>query len=333
MKGDPTKAGPWLEHVAKVYPEEHQHLIHWFAHRVPGPGEKVNHGLISWGCAGIGKDHTLWPRSKRRWAFGNFNEVSPIQIIGRFNGFLKSVILRISEARDLGGNDLSATNRYQLYEHLKTFTAAPPEVLRVDEKHLREYSIPNVLGVVITSNYQDGIYLPPDDRRFFVAWSEATQETLPEGYWLDLYGWFAGGGAEHVAAYLGGVDLSGFDPKAPPPKTSGFWAAVDAGRSPEVAGVADALDKMGNPEAVVLSELAAHADEETFFYLAGPKNARKVPHLLGEVGYLKVVNEGAQDGKWKVDGKRQTIYARRGLSQRERLKAAQDLTRCTEAPF
>jgi hypothetical protein len=31
-----------------------------------------------------------------------------------------------------------------------------------------------------------------------------------------------------VAAYLANLDLSAFDPKAPPPKTDAFWAIVDA---------------------------------------------------------------------------------------------------------
>ncbi len=96
-----------------------------------------------------------------------FSEVSPQHLLGRFNGYLKSVILRVSEARDLGDVD-----RFAFYDHMKAYTAAPPDVLRVDEKHLREYSVPNVCGVIITSNHKsDGIYLPADDRRHFVAWS------------------------------------------------------------------------------------------------------------------------------------------------------------------
>ena len=31
-----------------------------------------------------------------------FSEVSPSQMLGRFNTFLRSVVLRVSEARDLG---------------------------------------------------------------------------------------------------------------------------------------------------------------------------------------------------------------------------------------
>lgn len=65
-------------------------------------------------------------------------------------GFLKSVILRVSEARDLGDSD-----RYAFYDHMKSITAAPPDVLRIDEKNRAEYMIPNVAGVVITTNHKD----------------------------------------------------------------------------------------------------------------------------------------------------------------------------------
>ena len=93
-------------------------------------------------------------------------------LLGRFNGFLKSVILRISEARDLGD-----VNRFQFYDHMKAYTAAPPDVLRVDEKHLREYTVLNCCGVIITTNHKaDGIYLPADDRRHYVAWSRPDKD-------------------------------------------------------------------------------------------------------------------------------------------------------------
>ena len=149
----------------------------------------------------------------------NFSEVSPQHMLGRFNGFLKSVILRVSEARDLGDVD-----RFQFYDHMKAYTAAPPDVLRVDEKNLREYSVPNIVGVIITTNYKTGgIYLPPDDRRHFVAWSELNKEDFPPDYWNNLWGWYYRGGINDVAAYLATLDISAFDLKAPPAKTSAFW--------------------------------------------------------------------------------------------------------------
>src|SRR5207237_4708323 len=103
----------------------------------------------------------------------------PPQMLGGFNGFLKSVILRVSEARDLGD-----VNRFQFYDHMKSYTAAPPDVLRVDEKHLREYYVLNCCGVIITTNHKtDGIYLPADDRRHFVAWSNIAKEDFSQSYW------------------------------------------------------------------------------------------------------------------------------------------------------
>ena len=135
-------------------------------------------------------------------------------------------ILRINEARDLG-----EVNRFDFYDHTKIYTAAPPDVLRVDEKYLREYYVFNVLGFIITTNHKtDGIYLPADDRRHYVAWSNHTKEEFSQEYWNELWGWYHAGGFEHVAAYLTELDLSAFDPKAPPPKTPAFWDIVNANR-------------------------------------------------------------------------------------------------------
>ena len=135
----------------------------------------------------IGKDTILEPV---KHAVGPWNvaEVSPQCLVGRFNGYVKSVLLRVSEARDLG-----EVNRYAFYEHMKTLTAAPPDVLRCDEKNLREHAVMNVCGVIITTNHKmDGIYLPADDRRHYVAWSEITKDGFASDYWRNLWGWYAG---------------------------------------------------------------------------------------------------------------------------------------------
>ena len=172
----------WIDHVHKVYPDNAEHIIRWLAHRVQRPAEKINHALVLGGTQGIGKDTLLEPA---KYAVGPWNvaEISPTALLGRFNGFLKSVILRVSEAHDLG-----EFNRFALYERLKAYTAAPPDGLRVDEKNLREYTIPNCCGVVITSNHQDALFLPADDRRHYVAWSELTKDSFVDDYWRRALG-------------------------------------------------------------------------------------------------------------------------------------------------
>ncbi|UQD70497.1 bifunctional DNA primase/polymerase [Bradyrhizobium japonicum] len=83
----------WLDHVRKVYPGDWRHIIMWLAHRVQRPHEKTNHALVLGGKQGIGKDTLLEP-VKRAVGSWNFIEASPQQVLGRFNGHLRSVILR-----------------------------------------------------------------------------------------------------------------------------------------------------------------------------------------------------------------------------------------------
>jgi hypothetical protein len=277
---------------------------------------------------GIGKDSIIVPV---RYALGFWNcqEADPSDIMGRFNSFLRAILLRINEARDLG-----ETDRFKLYDRLKTFEAEPPEFLRIDEKHLREYPIINCVGIVITTNHKtDGIYLPPGDRRHLVAWSDLTKEDarFANGYWDALYAYYEKEGNRAVAAFLKERQIgkfSQFDPHAPPPKTAAFWAIVDANKAPEEAELADILDVMGWPAAFSLKELQDNADNTNANmadWLRDLRHRRIIPHRLEKCGYVPVRNEAASDGLWKIFGKRQAIYAKDELSLRDRIQAATDL--------
>lgn len=318
--GNPGKAQPWLDHIEFTYGELAEHLIQWFAHRVQRPAEKINHAIVLGGSPGIGKDTMLEP-VKQAIGPWNFYEVTPTQMLGRFNGFVQSIILRVSEARDLGDVD-----RYTFYDHLKGYAAAPPDVIRVDEKYLREYQVMNVCGVVITTNHLNGgLYLPPDDRRHFVAWSERTMHDFTPDYWTNLYQWYEQGGYADVAAYLAELDLSGFNPKEPPPKTTAFWDMVSSNLAPEDAELSDILDQLYWPEALTLSEIIGKADTDLAEWLRDRKNSRQIPHRMEEAGYVRVRNENSKDGLWKIANKRQTIYAKKTLNPRQRITAAREL--------
>ena len=190
----PANVDLWVDHIRRLYGDDAaDHIIKCFAHRVQRPDEKINHALVLGGPQGIGKDTILEP-VKRAIGSWNFTEVGPKQMMGRFNGFTKSVILRMNEARDLGEFD-----RYSFYEHTKAYIAAPPDVLRVDEKNLREHYVLNVTFVIITTNHkQNGIYLPADDRRHYVAWSNLKKEDFDPEYWNRMYAWYDCGGSEAI---------------------------------------------------------------------------------------------------------------------------------------
>jgi primase-polymerase (primpol)-like protein len=327
--GDPAQAQFWVDFIRYVYANDAEHLIKYFAHRRQRPGEKINHALVLGGAPGIGKDTMLEPL-KHAVGPWNFVEIAPSNLTGEFNGFRKSVVLRISEARDMGD-----VNRFALYEATKTLLATPPDVLRCNEKNLREHEVFNVMGVVFTTNHKNGLYLPRDDRRHYVAWSEREQPDFREGFWPDMWRWYGAGGLDHVVAYLDAVDLTGFDPKATPPKTTSFWTMVEAGEAPETGDLADALDKLGNPPAVTVEQvvLASMVNPMFMAWLKDPRNSRNIPHRFQDAGYVPVRNPDAQaDGRWKVAGRRTPIYAKKELLERDRIIAASELCRASVPP-
>jgi hypothetical protein len=231
------------------------------------------------------------------------------------------VIMRINEAHDLG-----EITRFAFYEHCKVYLAAPPDTLLIDEKNTREYYVPNVTGVVITTNYKtDGIYLPAGDRRHYVASSDCVKEDFSPGYWHELHNWYQAGGNSHVAAYLAAFDLTDFDPKAPPPQTAAFSAIVAAGRPHECAELADLLDRLGNPDVITAARAANEASGDFQIWMRDRKNRKAIPHRFEQCGYDQVPNDDAQDHLWKINGARQVVYAKKLLTKLDQLSAVRRL--------
>jgi Family of unknown function (DUF5906) len=320
--GDADKAGLWLDLIYTVFNDDDaRRIIQWFAHRVQYPGVKIHALLMGSTSQGIGKDSIIEP-VRRAIGEQNFQDIKPRELLGSFNGFVKSVILRINEARDLGEFD-----RFDLYDHLKSLTVTPPNSQRVNKKFEQEYYIINCTSLIITTNYlTDGIYLPAEDRRIDVVWSDRRKEDYPPDYWTKLYSWYETGGYGHVAAYLTEFDLTDFDPKAEPPKTPAFWQIVGASTAPEDGELADTIDKLGNPGALKLAQLAAVATGEAAIWLLDRKHRRAIPHRLERCGYVFVRNPDApSDGLWRVNGQRIVIYAKKTLTHKEQLRAAREL--------
>jgi hypothetical protein len=55
----------------------------------------------------------------------------------------------------------------------------------------------NVVGVIITTNHKsDGIYLPEDDGRHFVAWSPRKRSDFPDSYWRERWHYYSEEGGD-----------------------------------------------------------------------------------------------------------------------------------------
>ena len=80
------------------------------------------------------------------------------------------------------------------------------------------------------------------------------------------------------------------------------------------------------PDAVALDMLVKEADFDFYTWLRDRKNRRNIPHRLEQCGYIPVRNDAADDGLFKINNRRQAVYARTGLSFRGRLEAVRKLT-------
>jgi hypothetical protein len=338
--GDPAQAMRWLEHWYKLYPRDiAEHCIAWLAHRRQYPGIKPNHGLVFIGDPDIGKDTLL---VSVRYAVGtwNFRDIALNDLVGKTNDFLCAVIVRVNEARDVGDANRGRIDRYGLHDHMKALMASPPETHRINRKYVPEYIALSRAGFITTSNHEDALYLPVDDRRNAIAKSECTRADFHKDYFDELYHWYYAGGINHVVAYLQNYNLANFNPKLAPPKTEAFWGMVSVDRGSEHGELTDAIEALGKqiaqkkgktpdaqgnygfPTALTITMLLTLAP--SLEWLTDRKMSRAISHRIRRCGYVAVLNRNALEsgGMWKIKGKRTMIYARVELTPDQRHDAA-----------
>lgn len=314
--GDPSV---WVNHLRYIYPTDWEYIVKWMAYRIQNPGEKINHAIVLGGVQGTGKDFILKPL---RYGVGesNHDTVKPTELFANFTDWVEKTLLVINEARDLGDE-----NRYSFYETTKPLIAGPPDTLRCNLKGLTAYNVPNVMAVLITTNNKlSGLYLPPDDRRHYIAWSPLAEKPNDE-YFDPLWAWMdEQGGMKAALGYLKRCDLTGFRPKGDPPKTEAWHQIVSASVNPEEISMSDAIEGI---QCATVKEIIAALQLKGYMELAQTlqKNARKIPHILERIGLEVLHNPAAKvDGRWRLgDGRKETIYVDKKLPLNQRLALAQ----------
>jgi hypothetical protein len=248
---------PWLEHLRWLLPKqvEHEHLLDVLGYLVQQLGGKCNHAVVIGGALGIGKDMLLMPL--RLWLASAWKDAKSEELDRPFNEYLyRAKVLCVQESRDLSF-DLG----FHRYNSLKTVIASPPEDLTLNLKFLREIRVPNLVQVIMLTNFENGVFFEErDDRRYFVAWSHV-EKNKPE-YYASLAAWID----EHfmdVVGYLARRNLEHFNPKAPPPDTEARANMHEATRSSaELMLVEVAFELIKRQHAFVWKELEAAAKQE-----------------------------------------------------------------------
>lgn len=317
---DPSR---WLELIRRLYPEDAEHIVSYFADAVQFPGRKCNHALVlGSGVHGIGKDTLLSPLE---YAVGlaNFAIIKPAALGSDFNPFVRHVVVQLSESRDLG-EGYNSLSRYEMYERCKDLAAAPPSTLECNEKNKGQYPVANVLRLIITTNHQvDGLHMDPNDRRHYCAWSDA--EKMSEEDSKAIWAWYESGGKDAVAHYLSTLDLDarGWNPKAPPIRTAWWYQLVAGGTSAEEEKFSDALDKMGRPEWTTTNVVGGAGGPDLTNWIQDPRNRRKVEREMTKSGYQRLPNANEpKRGRWTLsDGTRVIVYRRNDVPAKTLVRA------------
>ena len=112
--GDGGDVNPWLKHIRRTLSGRRQsyHFLAGASRAAPRREDQSRAG-DRW-RPGHRQGHDAGAGQEGRWRLEFLRTFSLADPMGRFNPFLKSVILRINEARDLGEYD-----RFKFYDHLK----------------------------------------------------------------------------------------------------------------------------------------------------------------------------------------------------------------------
>ena len=305
---------PWLDLIARLYPEDADHIVNYCADAVQFPQHKCNHALVlGSGVHGIGKDTLLAPL---RHAVGhrNFSVIKPSDLVDSTNPWVASRVVQISESRDMGDSGFTGITRYEMYERCKDLAAAPPATLLCNDKYIRKHQVLNVLRLVVTTNHGvDGLYIDPEDRRHYCAWSDAEKMTEEDSG--AIWDWYNAGGLDYVAHYLATLDLEarGWNRAARPVQTAWWHQLVEGGRPVEDDRFNSALDKLGRPEWVTVPQIAEAGGLELAGWCAQPGNRRKVAREMERAGYRAFPNPQDARGRWYVNSQRIPVYRRKDV--------------------
>jgi hypothetical protein len=298
IAGDP---GPWLGHAHRLIPDEADRgrVFDWLAFTYQHPGKKIGHALVFRGSQGDGKDTFLKPFWAAIGIPHNRSIISGSDLGTPFNSYLKKPYLLVSE--------MPSAHKRSFYEEMKPWLANEPDTIRINEKNLPEYEIPNIVNVIITTNHRDAIALADDDRRTDII---ATQHASGEEnnheekgeYFEALHGWLDQGGNEIVAGWLLGRDVSSFKPGRTPPRTSAKAEMTIEAAPPAVRWVTSLWTKGGpleNRVLVTVNEIMGlrhQRDLGANQQVLNNIDARQVGRALSQSGWVHLQRKRDENG-------------------------------------
>ena len=203
-----------------------------------------------------------------------------------------------------------------LNEVFKSLLASPPHFIRVNEKFLPAFEVPNIASYIMFSNAKKPLAIDDKDRRYFVYLSPAAPK--PDAYYREYFGWVEDHAVD-VWGYLLNRDVSAFLPKAPPPTTDAKEDLRERSKTKLELFLATALAENDAPldrDLVALSDISHNLPHQV-----GKPSLRAIADILGDLGAKKLrqvrLDEKKKGGRrpWIWAIRRAEMYAQQGETQ------------------
>lgn len=180
----------------------------WLAYPLQHPGAKLYTACLLWSALhGTGKT-LMGYTMEMLYGKDNFAEITQKNMHGDFNGWAQNKSFVLCD-------EITGSDKREVADQIKSLVTS--HTIRINQKHIAEYSLPNVCNFLLTSNRATALYLEKDDRRFFV-WE--VQEKAPEAFFNAYDIWYRDPiNQAALMHHLLSLDLTGFDPTRPAPYT------------------------------------------------------------------------------------------------------------------
>lgn len=301
-KGDVRPFVTLLKHLFKGSPHEDlEWFLRWLAFPIQHPGAKMTSSAMLYGIKhGTGKSligYTLKP------IYGqNFTSIKQVDLVSTFNEWANGRQFVLVD-------DITGTANREQADVLKKLITQ--QELWINQKNIQQYTIPDCINYLFTSNQPDALFLEDDDRRFFVH--EVRSDPLPEDFYVSYDLWLSSDRAgPAVFQYLLDVDLGDFQPHAHARRTTAKDRMISDARSDlgswvrQLRDSPDAVLKVG--QQTIEGELFTNSHLLELYDPSGAKRvtANGLGRELKRAGFFQIADGAIIKGP---DGKPDRWYA------------------------
>jgi hypothetical protein len=237
---------PWvalLDFLFKAAPTaDRRWFERWCAYPLQHPGTKLYTAAMLWGSSqGTGKSLVGLTLNKIYGAHGT--TISSGDLASAFNEWADGRLFVLGD--EITGDE----SRRFVADKLKSLITQT--TVRINQKYLPTYIIPDLINYYFTSNHFDAFMLENEDRRYFVH--EVVGAPLPQGFYDAYDRWLLSpAGPAALFHHLLSLNLGDFNPRAAAPMTRAKAEMIVENKPPAAAWIhelktqPDAILKQGN---------------------------------------------------------------------------------------